>query len=263
MPSCRKTHQWRHHDRDPAHHRRLARHRRGHRPPRRGQGLHGRDQLPRGARPGRGARSRDRAGRRSRPGGPGRRRVRRADRGDVPQGRRAGSAGSPGQQRGRHPYLQGRRVRAGLPRAVARDQRDRHDAVLPRGRAPHVDPPGRQGRRHRQRLVDGRGDRRPRGTRGLCREQGCCRQLHDRPRPRGRARGHPGQRAAAWHDHDRHDRCGAPRPGAARAGRLHHRDEPLRRARGDGAPDPLAAVRRSLVHLGRAARRLGRRLHGG
>ena len=110
---------------------------------------------------------------------------------------------------------QGRRPRAGRDRAHARRQRDRHDAVLPRGGAPHVDPLRRQGRCDRQRLVDGGDDRRPPGPHRLCREQGCDRQLHDRLCPRGRPRGHPRQRAAARHDHDRHDRCGAPRSGPA------------------------------------------------
>ena len=52
-------------------------------------------------------------------------------------------------------------------------------------------------------------------------------------------------------------------PAALCPHRRDHRDEPLRRARGDGAADPVAALRRGLVHLGCLARRLGRRLHRG
>ncbi len=50
-------------------------------------------------------------------------------------------------------------------------------------------------------------------------------------------------------------------PAAVRRDRGYHRHEPLRPARGDGLADPLAVVRRGIVHLGRAARRLGWRLH--
>ena len=123
----------------------------------------------------------------------------------------------------------GRRARADQARAPPGGQRDRHHAVLPRGGAPDVDRARRRRGCHRQRLLDGGDHRRPRRPHRLCGLQGGDRQLHDRARQGGRARGHPGQRAPARHDAHRHDRRGAPGCRAARPDRRHDRDQPLRR----------------------------------
>jgi NAD(P)-dependent dehydrogenase (short-subunit alcohol dehydrogenase family) len=64
-----------------------------------------------------------------------------------------------------------------------------------------------------------------------------------RPRQGGGARRDPGERHPPRHDAHRHDRCGPARRRPAGAGRCDHRHEPLRRPRGDGTPDPVAAVR--------------------
>ena len=94
---------------------------------------------------------------------------------------------------------------------------DRPDAVLPRGGQAHVDQARRQGRRDRQRLVDGGDLGRPAGLVGLCRDQGRGRCLHQGLRPRGRGRGHPGQLDPARHGAERDDRGPAEgrRPSAA------------------------------------------------
>jgi NAD(P)-dependent dehydrogenase (short-subunit alcohol dehydrogenase family) len=103
---------------------------------------------------------------------------------------------------------------------------------------------------------------RPRPQR-LRRLQGGDRQLHHRPRQGGGAGRYPRKCAASRYDAHGYDRCGAARCRLAGAGRRDHSHEPLRGAGGDGAPDPVAAVRPSFVHFRRHPGRLGWRLHAG
>ena len=106
--------------------------------------------------------------------------------------------------------------------------------MLPRGRQAHVDQARRQGRRDRQRLVDGGDDRRPAGlqsayaatkgavdsfTKGFAREVG--------------GRGHPGQFDPAGHGADRDDREAGSQEPAFRARIEASIPDAPRRARAD------------------------------
>ncbi len=85
--------------------------------------------------------------------------------------------------------------------------------------------------------------------------------LHHRIGQGGRARGHPGQRRAAGHDADRHDRARARRSVRPRRHHRHHRHETGRRAGGNRAAHNLVAVRGGLLRFRLLPRRLRRRLH--
>ena len=89
--------------------------------------------------------------------------------------------------------------------AALSDQRDWNHPRLQRGRASALDQARRERRIDRQHFVDRREAWRTAGARELCSDQGGRRELHQGPRDRGRARGHPGQCGRARLHRNRHD----------------------------------------------------------